>query len=61
MLSAYPLKPSKPLLLGVAFVGFSILAPICVAYSAVGSLTSSKAKEIDTSHLDPKRYFVKSP
>lgn len=54
MLSAYPLKPSKSLLLGVGFVGFSILAPICVAYSAVGSLTASKAKEIDTSHLDPK-------
>lgn len=54
MLSAYPLKPSKSLLLGVGFVGFSILAPICVAYSAVGSLTGSKAKEIDTSHLDPK-------
>lgn len=41
MLSAYPLKPSKSLLLGVTFVGFSILAPICVAYSAVGSLTGS--------------------
>lgn len=54
MLSAYPLKPSKSLLLGVGFVGFSILAPICLAYSAAGSLAGSKAKEIDTSHLDPK-------
>ena len=58
MLSAYPLKSSKPLFLGVAFVGFSILAPICVAYSAVGSLTGSKAKEIDTSHLDPKIQYI---
>ncbi len=54
MLSAYPLKPSKSLLLVAAFVGFSILAPICVAYSAVGSLSGSKAKELDTSHVDPK-------
>jgi beta-lactamase regulating signal transducer with metallopeptidase domain len=54
MLSAYPLKSSKSLLLGAAFVGFSILAPVCVAYSALGTLTGSKAKEIDTSHLDPK-------
>ncbi len=58
MLSAYPLKPSKSLLLGVTFVGFSILAPICVAYSAVGSLTGSKAKAIDTSHLDPKMQHI---
>ncbi|HHT9916365.1 TPA: penicillin-binding transpeptidase domain-containing protein [Legionella pneumophila] len=58
MLSTYPLKPSKSLLLGVAFAGFSILAPICVAYSAVGSLTGSKAKEIDTSHLDPKMQHI---
>ncbi|HAT1998288.1 TPA: cell division protein FtsI, partial [Legionella pneumophila] len=54
MLSAYPLKPSKSLWLAVGFMGVSILAPICVAYSAVGSLTGSKAQEIDTSHLDPK-------
>lgn len=54
MLSTYPLYVSKSLLLGVAFAGFSILAPICVAYSAVGLLTDSKVKEIDTSHLDPK-------
>ncbi|HAU1790607.1 TPA: cell division protein FtsI, partial [Legionella pneumophila] len=45
---------SKSLLLVAAFVGFSILAPICVAYSAVGSLSGSKAKELDTSHVDPK-------
>ncbi|HAT1867322.1 M56 family metallopeptidase [Legionella pneumophila] len=54
MLSTYPLNASKPLLLGIAFAGFSILAPICVAYSAVGSLASSKAKEVDMTHLDPK-------
>ncbi|CZH04748.1 penicillin-binding transpeptidase domain-containing protein [Legionella pneumophila serogroup 1] len=58
MLSAYPLKPSKSLLLGAAFVGFSILAPICVAYSAVGSLTGSKPNEVDTSHLDPKMQHI---
>ncbi|HAT6364384.1 TPA: cell division protein FtsI, partial [Legionella pneumophila] len=58
MLSAYPLKPSKSLLLRAAFVGFSILAPICVAYSAVGTLTGSKTKEIDTSHLDPKMQHI---
>ncbi|WP_412755140.1 penicillin-binding transpeptidase domain-containing protein [Legionella pneumophila] len=58
MLSAYPIKPSKSLLLWAAFVGFSILAPICVAYSAVGTLTGFKAKEIDTSHLDPKMQHI---
>lgn len=54
MLSTYPLKSSKSLLLGLTSVGLSILAPICIAYSAVGALTGSKAKEIDISHLDPK-------
>ncbi|HAT8180847.1 TPA: cell division protein FtsI, partial [Legionella pneumophila] len=54
MLSAYSPNASRPLLLGIVFVGFSILAPICIAYSAAGSLTSSRAKEVDTSHLDPK-------
>lgn len=54
MLSTYPLKTSKPLLLGMAFAGFSILAPLCFAYSTVGSLASSKIKEVNTSHLDPK-------
>lgn len=58
MLSTYPLNASKSLLLGVAFAGFSILAPICVAYSAVGTLTGFKAKEIDTSHLDPKMQHI---
>ncbi|KTD05497.1 cell division protein FtsI/penicillin-binding protein 2 [Legionella gratiana] len=53
MLSTYPPNASKPLL-GIAFAGFSILAPICVAYSAAGSLTSTQAKAVDTSHLDPK-------
>jgi beta-lactamase class D len=54
MLSNYPHNASKPLLLGMAFAGLSILAPICVAYSAAGTLTSPKAKEVDISHLDPK-------
>lgn len=54
MLSNYPSKASKPLLLGIAFAGLSILAPICIAYSASGSLTNPKATEVDTSHLDPK-------
>ncbi|CAM2876732.1 cell division protein FtsI/penicillin-binding protein 2 [Legionella steigerwaltii] len=54
MLSTYPFNTSKPLLLGIAFAGFSILAPMCVAYSAVGSLTSPKTKGIDTTHLDSK-------
>ena len=54
MLSTYPLNASKPLLLGIAFAGFSILAPICVAYSAVGTLVSTTTKKVDTSHLDPK-------
>jgi beta-lactamase regulating signal transducer with metallopeptidase domain/beta-lactamase class D len=58
MLSAYPLKPAKSIVLGIAFAGFSILAPICVAYSAVGSLTGSSTKEIDTSHLDPKMQHI---
>ncbi|CEG58391.1 M56 family metallopeptidase [Legionella fallonii] len=54
MLSTYPSNASKPLLLGAAFAGFSILAPICVAYSATGTLSSPKAKGVDTAHLDPK-------
>lgn len=54
MLSTYPLNASKPLLLGIAFAGFSILTPICVAYSAVGTLVSTTTKKVDTSHLDPK-------
>ncbi|KTC83165.1 M56 family metallopeptidase [Legionella cincinnatiensis] len=54
MLSSYPPRASRSLLVGIAFAGFSILAPICVAYSAAGSLTSTKAKAVDTSHLDPK-------
>jgi cell division protein FtsI/penicillin-binding protein 2 len=53
MLSNYRLKPSKFLWSGVVFIGFSILAPIGVSYSAVGALTGSKVKEIDISHLDP--------
>lgn len=54
MLSSYPSKASKPLLLGIVFAGLSILAPICIAYSASGSLTKPHAKEVDTSHVDPK-------
>ncbi|MBA2649632.1 MAG: cell division protein FtsI [Legionella sp.] len=54
MLSIYPSNASKPWLLGLAMAGLSILAPIGIAYSTAGSLTSPKAAEIDTSHLDPK-------
>ncbi|AUH72396.1 M56 family metallopeptidase [Legionella sainthelensi] len=53
MLSSYPPQASRSLLGGIVFAGFSILTPICVAYSAAGSLTT-KAKAVDTSHLDPK-------
>ncbi|STX28302.1 Penicillin-binding protein, transpeptidase [Legionella beliardensis] len=58
MLSTYPLNASKSFVLGLAFVGFSILAPICVAYSAVGVLTGSKTKEIDISQIDPKLQLI---
>ncbi len=54
MLSTYPLNPSKSVLFGVAIAGFSVLAPICVAYSAVGTLASSKGADIELSHLNPK-------
>lgn len=54
MLSTYPPKLSRPLLLGIALTGLSILAPICASYAAAGSLTSSQGKEVDTSHLDPR-------
>ncbi|BCZ97228.1 TPA: cell division protein FtsI [Legionella pneumophila] len=54
MLTAYSPNASRPLLLGIVFAGFSILSPICVAYSTAGSLTSSRAKEVDISHLDPR-------
>ncbi|STY28315.1 cell division protein FtsI/penicillin-binding protein 2 [Legionella wadsworthii] len=54
MLSTYPRNGSKPLLLGVAFLGFSIVTPICVAYSAVGTLTSHKVHAVDTKHLNPE-------
>lgn len=54
MLTKYPLNVSKPLLLGITFVGCSILAPICAAYSTMGMLANPTKKEVDTSHLDPK-------
>ncbi len=57
MLSTYPPNASKPLL-GIALAGFSILAPICVAYSAVGSLASPKEGPIDTRHLDPRMQSI---
>ncbi|HCD9419192.1 TPA: cell division protein FtsI, partial [Legionella pneumophila] len=74
MLSTYPPNSPKSLLLRIAFTGFSILMPICVAYSAAGTLSGTKAKVVDTSHLDPgmqniaereiaaavKRYHAKS-
>lgn len=58
MLSTYPPNASKPLLFGIVFSGLSIFAPICIAYSAAGSLTSTKTKEVDTSHLDPKMQHI---
>ncbi|WP_419419738.1 penicillin-binding transpeptidase domain-containing protein [Legionella sp. D16C41] len=54
MLSTYPLNVSRPLLLGAALAGLSMLAPICASYAALGSITTSQSKEIDVSHLDPK-------
>ena len=54
MLTTYPLNASKSLFLGIAFTGVSIIAPICIAYSAAGTLTGAKTKEINTAHLDPK-------
>ncbi|MDP1602482.1 MAG: penicillin-binding transpeptidase domain-containing protein [Legionella sp.] len=54
MLSTYPPNTSKPLLLGIALTGLSILAPICASYAAAGSLTNSQGKEADTSHLDSR-------
>nr|UVT38006.1 hypothetical protein cemce18_00002 [uncultured bacterium] len=54
MLSTYPGKASKPLLAGMVFAGFAIVAPICVAYSATGLLISPQAKAVDTSNLNPK-------
>ena len=53
MLTNYPRNASKPLL-GIVLAGISIIAPICVAYSAAGTLTGSHTKAIDTSHLDPE-------
>lgn len=53
MLPTYPPHTSRPLL-GMVLAGLSILAPIGVAYSAAGSLTSSTAGPIDISHLNPR-------
>jgi beta-lactamase regulating signal transducer with metallopeptidase domain len=54
MLAAYPRNPAKPWLLGVAFAGVSILAPLSIAYAAAGTLSGTKANEVNISHLDPK-------
>lgn len=54
MLSTYPYTASRSLLLGVACAGFSILAPICAAYAAAGTLASAKARAVDTTHLHPE-------
>ena len=54
MLSKYQSNSSKRSLLGIAFAGVAIVAPICTAYAAMGSLSSPRVKEVDTSFLDPK-------
>ncbi len=54
MLTNYKVNKSKHLLLGTLFVGIAITAPICTAYAALGSLSGSKAKEVDTSLLNPE-------
>jgi beta-lactamase regulating signal transducer with metallopeptidase domain len=58
MLSVYSQTPAKHALLGIACAGLVVLAPIGVAYSALGSLTKAPLKAVDTSHLDPKLQSV---
>jgi len=54
MLQNYQSKHSRHAFLGIMLAGVAITAPICSAYAAMGSLTGSKNKALDTSFLDPK-------
>ena len=54
MLSKYPLCASKSWVLGLTIAGASVLAPICMAYTAVGSLAYFMLRPADLSHLDSK-------
>lgn len=54
MLSSYPFNSAKPWLCGAVFAGFSIIAPVYMAYAAVGTLTGPKVKAVDTAYLQPE-------
>ena len=54
MLSNYPFNPSKSWLLGITLAGAFVVAPLCMAYTTVGSLANSRVKPADISHLNSK-------
>lgn len=54
MLTNYQSNSTKRLFFSITLAGIAVVAPICTAYAAMGSLSGSKAKEVDTSNLDTK-------
>ena len=54
MLSQYKLHAQRRSFVGVVLAISAIVGPLCTAYAAMGTLSQSTAKEIDTSSLNPK-------
>lgn len=54
MLNQYSGNTSRKMISGTAIAAFSILLPLCVAYSASGTLSATQIKEMDLSALDQK-------
>lgn len=54
MLENYQLKSSRRLILSAVFVTASIIAPLCTAYAAMGSLAGNATNEINTSFINPQ-------
>jgi len=54
MLSNYQLKNSKKTVFSMILAGIAVMAPICSAYAAMGSIFNVASVEIDTSSLHPK-------
>lgn len=53
MLTSYQGNPTQRMLLGITLAGVVVVAPICTAYAAMGTLSGSKARTLDTSAIDP--------
>ncbi|MCW8450350.1 M56 family metallopeptidase [Legionella quinlivanii] len=54
MLNQYSGNRPRKMLSGTAIAVFSILLPLCVAYSATGTLSAAQIKEMDLSALDQR-------